>query len=67
MSLLRRSLLLERGEKLSATALSQPQPLAEILGGDLGDLQQLRVGIVQILAALIGMDQELIGFDLFVT
>ena len=52
------------GEKAFRHWVIPAAALGRHAGGDLVDLQQLPVGIGPILAALIGVDQELIGFDL---
>ena len=50
-------------KKLAATAASQHLPLADRLANHVG-LEHLPVGIGPIVAALIGMDQKLVEFDL---
>ena len=52
------------GEKTFRHCVIPATALGGHAGGDIVDLQQLPVGIGPILAAMIGVDQELIGFDL---
>ena len=56
--------MFKRGEKAFLHCVIPAAALGRHAGGDLVELQQLPIAISPILAALIGVDQEFIGFDL---